>query len=207
MLSQLGVILGFLGALIFFAVFWKASKGTDINGRITLSLFGFSSAIYANMIFSLVIIYELDLNVLGSSLFLMGIAFLFNNIGRSIPARIVGKVISENSRAMGLSLVHISLLEPNSIYVLLIAVLGLSLIRNDHMPYVVFNNASIYVSLGSMAAAFLMGIVMRKMLEKVETFEDMRKNMSRTILATVSVHSLAIIGMAMAILAFMPYME
>ncbi len=207
MLGLIGVLLGYIGFAIYFVVHWKVSEGMDMGKRMIVGMYGFPTAFYGTILYVLFILYDFDMASIGISLFFMGMAFMVVNLGRAVPIAYVNRVLSKDSKAFSLSLIHVSLFEPNSIYVLLMAVLGMSLIRDVHMSYGVFNNATIYVSLGAMAAAILMGIVMRRMLENVETFEDMRQRMSRTILATVSVHSLAIVGMAMAIIALLPYME
>ena len=210
MLGLLGVLLGFVGVAIFLCTFLKKCKGLhwmDSEKRMGIALYGLPAGIYGKILFLMFLVYHFDMNVVGISLFFMGMAFLSTNIGRSIPLPSVCRLLSDDPEALPWSHIIVAFFEPNSFYVVFIAILGFQLVRNEHMPYSIFNSASIYVSLGAMAAALLMGIVMRRMLENVSSAEEIRKNISRTFLAIVSAHALAIIGLAMSIITLLPYME
>ena len=207
MLGIIGVLLGYVGFAIYFLAHWKSSEGMVMGKRMIVGMFGFPTAFYGTLIFVLFALYGFEMSAVGVSLLLMGLAFMFVNLGRIMPLASINKVLSSDTRAFGPSIVHLVLFESNSIYVLLTAVLGASMIYREHLPYGVFNTASAYVSLGAAAAAILMGILMKKMLEDVNSFEEMHRKMARTFAVTFAGHAVAIIGLLLAIMELVPYME
>ena len=207
MLGIIGVLLGYIGFAAYFPAHWRSSEDMVMGKRMIVGMLGFPTAFYGTLIFVLSTLYGFDMGAVGVSLFLMGIAFMSVNLGRVFPIATVDKVLSKDMRAFGKSIVHVVLFEVNSMYVLLIAILGTTMMYEEHLPCQVFNTASVYVSLGAAAAAILMGIIMRKMLEDVNTFEELSGKMLRTLTMTIVGHAVAIIGLLLAIMELLPYME
>ena len=202
----LGLSMALLGAIIYAAVFWKNSSGMEQGKRIVFVAFGFTVVIYQFVLYVAGMGNKLDISAMGLSYFFAGIAFMFVDIGRSFVAPKIANVLSKDKKAFAISDIHITLFETNAIYTLLVFVLGMTIVREDAMSYSLMNTAMMYVSLFAAIAALLMGVVMNRALEGVESFEDMRGRFQKTIMWTVSAHSVAIIGLVLAIYTLLPYM-
>ena len=206
MYVTLGALLTIIGVMLYAVIFWRNSNRMEFSHRLIFAEFGITVAVYFLLFYMLIYLHNLDMKSIGDSLIFAGIAFLFVDIGRSFVAGKIGHVFANDSKAYALSIVHLSMFEPNAIYIVLIFILGLTVMRENHMSYGTFNTAMLYVSLFSAISAVLMGVVMNRALEGVESFEDMRRNFRKTVIWTVSAHSVAIIGLVLAIYIMLPYL-
>ncbi len=202
----LGALLTIIGAILYMMIFWINSNGMVITHRLIFVGLGVTVAVYFQLFYMLIYLQKLDMSSIGDSLIWAGIAFLSVDIGRSFVAGKIGRVSANDSKTYGLSTVHLAMFEPNAIYIVLIFILGLTTMRENHMDYAIFNNAMLYMSLTSAISSIMMGIVMNRAIEGTNNFEEMYSKFPNTVIKTISTHSLAIIGGILATYVMLPYL-
>ena len=202
----LGILMALLGSLVYAIVFWKHSGEMDVPHRMIFLVMSFTLVVYSVMVYVMTIVLNLEVSALGVSYLFAGVAFMSVNLGRSLVAPNIARVVSRDSKGYSLSIVHIVTFETNAIYTLLVFILGITVIKEKAVSYSLVNTAIMYVSLFSAVAAILMGMVMNRALEGVENFKDMRGRFSKTIIWTFGAHIVAIMGLILAIYVLLPYL-
>lgn len=206
MYAVLGALLTIIGAFLYAVVFWRNSGEMEMPKRIIFISLSFPVMIYLIVVYAVSIVNGLNVSAMGISYLFAGLAFMCVNIGRSFVAAKIAGIMSKDKMAFAISEVHLVLFETNAIYTLLVFVLGMTAVRENAMGYSLMNTAVMYISLFAAMAAILMGIVMNRALEGVEDFKEMHTRFPKTIVMTISVHTVAIIGLILAIYTMLPYL-
>ena len=193
------------GALVYSIVFWKKSGSMNTSKRLVFMEFGFTVVVYSLLFYTLVLINNLNINVIVESIVVAGFAFLFVDIGRSFVVGKIVEVISTDSKAYSLGVVYLSIFEVNAILVVMIFVLGVDKMIRMGMPYYIFNTSMIYVSMGAVGSAIIMGIIMNRAWKSVETRQDMQSLLRNVAIQAIFAHLIVIIGTILAVYAMLPY--
>ena len=138
----------------------------------------------------------------------MGLSVLGVNLGRVFIAPTIGKILSGEKMCFGRSTIFIDLFETFLIFVLLVAVLLYTTNMDTGIDLGVAKMAMFYVSSFSVISGFALGYSLKKVLNSGESPEKVcREELQKILVYTMPAQIPAILGLILAILELMPYMQ
>ncbi|NPA74691.1 MAG: hypothetical protein GXO25_01245 [Euryarchaeota archaeon] len=204
MLWIIGLLVAFMGTGLVFIATWKNYSGEQKNWAIIFGILGAPGAMYT--LITAMLVYKMAPSLLDYIVIPLGLTAGLVNAGRAYASGEFMQKISKNSQLRAVTLVKTIMFEPFMIYAYMIAILITQLPSEGvHIPLSHISYAMWIVSIAGMAGGLILGFSANR-YEKETDIED-SKNIRGFIIKALPAHIIGALGVILAIIFLMPYMQ